>query len=243
MKKFFTLIAAALLAVNVSAQTEETIKFLSGNAAWAQMFVDDGVEYAWPGRTFEASDKLTAKGLWAGALLKDAEDKDVTFDRESGKTQTYTIEFGATPTIKLQMCVNCVIPNQYGGGNSTMAYKPLEVKDNVATFTVSAEDCFFTGKGYKKNDKEEWVLDKEYEKEPQNVTSITLQACDQTADLYPAVINIKSIKRVTSTATGISKVESLEVAKDGKSFNLAGQQVGKGYKGIVIKNGKKVVVK
>lgn len=30
---------------------------------------------------------------------------------------------------------------------------------------------------------------------------------------------------------------------DGKIFNLAGQQVGKGYKGIVIKNGKKVVVK
>lgn len=238
MKKIFTLIAAALLAVNVSAQTEETIKFLSGNADWSQMFVDDGVEYAWPGRTFEASDKLTAKGLWAGALLKDEDDKDVTFDRESGTTQTYTIEFGATPTIKLQMCVNCIIPNQYGGGNSTMTYKPLEINDNVATFTVSAEDCFFTGFSY--ND---GVQDKEYKNDPQNVTSITLQACDQTAGVYPAVINIKSIKRVTSTATGISKVENLAVAKAGKSFNLAGQQVGKGYKGIVIKNGKKVVVK
>ena len=35
----------------------------------------------------------------------------------------------------------------------------------------------------------------------------------------------------------------LEVAKDGKSFNLAGQQVGKNYKGVVIKNGKKMVIK
>ena len=242
MKKIFTLIAAALMAVNVSAQTEETIKFLSGNADWGQMFVDDGVKFAWPGRTFEASDKLTANALYAGASLKDKDDKDVTFDRESGTTQTYTIEFGATPTIKLQMCVNCIIPNQYGGGNSTMAYKPLDIKDNVASFTVSAEDCFFTGKGYKKDDEGKWVLDKGYEKDPQNVTSITLQACDKDA-VYPAVINIKSIKRVTSTATGISKVENLEVAKDGKIFNLAGQQVGKGYKGIVIKNGKKVVVK
>ena len=39
---------------------------------------------------------------------------------------------------------------------------------------------------------------------------------------------------VTTTATGISKVENLKVAQDGKCFNLAGQQVGKGYKGIVI---------
>lgn len=48
---------------------------------------------------------------------------------------------------------------------------------------------------------------------------------------------------VTTTAAGISKVENLKVAQDGKCFNLAGQQVGKNYKGIVIKNGKKMVVK
>ena len=48
---------------------------------------------------------------------------------------------------------------------------------------------------------------------------------------------------LVDTPTGISKVENLEVAKDGKSFNLAGQQVGKNYKGVVIKNGKKMVIK
>lgn len=48
---------------------------------------------------------------------------------------------------------------------------------------------------------------------------------------------------ITGASTGISNIENLAVAKAGKSFNLAGQQVGKGYKGIVIKNGKKVVVK
>lgn len=242
MKKIFTLIFAALFAAGVNAQTEETIKFLSGNPDWAQMFVDDGVAYAWPGRVFEASDKLTAKGLWAGALLKDADEKDVTFNRESGTTQTYTIEFGATPTIALQMCINCVVPNQYGGGNSTMKYNPLEINGNVATFTVTADDCYFTGTGYKE-DNGSWTADKEYDHEPQNVTSITLQACDQTTGAYPAVLNIKSIKRVTSVASGISTVKKLSLAKDAKCFNLAGQQVGKDYKGIVIKNGKKVLVK
>ena len=245
MKKLFTLIAAALMAVGVNAQTEDVIKVSSGNSNWGQMFVDDGVAFEWPGRTFESTDKLTAKALYAGSNLKDSEDKDLTYARESGSVQTYTIEFGATPTVKLQICVNCIIPNQYGGGHSTMRYKPLTIEDNKASFTVSKEDCSYTGLSYKKvmeGEKEKWIQDKEYTDEPQDVTSLVLQACEKDAT-YPAVINIKSIKRVTTTPTGISKVENLEVAKDGKSFNLAGQQVGKTYKGVVIKNGKKMVIK
>ena len=245
MKKLFTLIAAALMAVGVNAQTEDVIKVTSGNSVWGQMFVDDGVAFEWPGRTFVSTDKLTAEKLYAGSNLKDSEDKDLTYARESGSVQTYTIEFGATPTVKLQICVNCIIPNQYGGGHSTMRYKPLTIEDNKASFTVSEEDCSYTGWSYKKvveGETEKWIQDQEYTDEPQDVTSLVLQACDANAT-YPAVINIKSIKRVTTTATGISKVENLEVAKDGKSFNLAGQQVGKNYKGVVIKNGKKMVIK
>lgn len=245
MKKLFTLIAAALMAVGVNAQTEDVIKVTSGNSVWGQMFVDDGVAFKWPGRTFVSTDKLTAEKLYAGSNLKDSEDKDLTYARESGSVQTYTIEFGATPTVKLQICVNCIIPNQYGGGHSTMRYKPLTIEDNKASFTVSKEDCSYTGLSYKKvmeGETETWIQDKEYTDEPQDVTSLVLQACEEHAT-YPAVIKIKSIKRVTTTPTGISRVENLEVAKDGKSFNLAGQQVGKNYKGVVIKNGKKMVIK
>ena len=234
------------MAVGVNAQTEDVIKVTSGKSEWGQMFVDDGVEFEWPGRTFESTDKLTANKLYAGCNLKNSEEKDLTYARESGSVQTYTIEFGATPNVKLQICVNCEIPNQYGGGHSTMRYKPLTIEDNKASFTVSKEDCSFTGWSFKKvveGETEKWIQDQEYTDEPQDVTSIVLQACDDDQAKYPAVINIKSIKRVTTTATGISKVENLEVAKDGKSFNLAGQQVGKNYKGVVIKNGKKMVIK
>ena len=45
-----------------------------------------------------------------------------------------------------------------------------------------------------------------------------------------------------STTTGISNIENVKL-QDGKAFNLAGQQVAKGYKGIVIKDGKKMVIK
>ena len=203
MKKLFTLIAAALMAVGVNAQTEDMIKVSSGNSDWGQMFVDDGVAFEWPGRTFESTDKLTAKALYAGSNLKDSEEKDLTYARESGSVQTYTIEFGATPNVKLQICVNCEIPNQYGGGHSTMRYKSLTIEDNKASFTVSKEDCSYTGWSFKKvveGEKEKWIQDKEYKNEPQDVTSIVLQACDDDQNKYPAVINIKSIKRVTTTA-------------------------------------------
>ena len=47
-------------------------------------------------------------------------------------------------------------------------------------------------------------------------------------------------KYEASTPTGISSVKS-EAAQNGKTYNLAGQQVSDSYKGLVIKNGKKYV--
>lgn len=238
MKKFLTLVAAAFMAVGVNAQTEDVIKVSSGNSDWGQMFVDDGVKFEWPGRTFESTDKLTAKALYAGCNLKDSEDKDLTYARESGSVQTYTIEFGATPTVKLQICVNCIIPNQYGGGHSTMKFKPLTIVDNKASFTVSKEDCSFTGWSFKKvveGETEKYIEDKEYKNEPQDVTSIVLQACDEQAT-YPAVINIKSIKRVTTTATDIPRytldLANLDFSKDVRTIG----GWGKDFKSEIIKD-------
>jgi len=54
-----------------------------------------------------------------------------------------------------------------------------------------------------------------------------------------------SFKLDSNIVTGISSIENGEVStdNDAPAYNLAGQKVGKEYKGIVIKNGKKVVVK
>ena len=46
---------------------------------------------------------------------------------------------------------------------------------------------------------------------------------------------------VDASATGISSVESKQ--QPSVRYNLAGQKVGADYKGVVIENGKKVVVK
>lgn len=72
------------------------------------------------------------------------------------------------------------------------------------------------------------------------IKNVGIQYTD--AENKPAQVSVLGAWLIDTT-TGISKVENLKVAQDGKCFNLAGQQVGKNYKGIVIKNGKKVIVK
>lgn len=44
-------------------------------------------------------------------------------------------------------------------------------------------------------------------------------------------------------STAFNTVKAAEAAADGAAYNLAGQKVNAGYKGLVIKNGKKVIVK
>lgn len=72
------------------------------------------------------------------------------------------------------------------------------------------------------------------------ITNVGIQYTDP--ENKPAQVSVLGAWLI-GTTTGISKVENLKVAQDGKCFNLAGQQVGKNYKGVVIKNGKKVIVK
>ena len=52
----------------------------------------------------------------------------------------------------------------------------------------------------------------------------------------------KPILNIDGTTTGIDKVVS-DVDNDGNVYNLAGQKVGKSYKGVLIKNGKKYMNK
>ena len=46
---------------------------------------------------------------------------------------------------------------------------------------------------------------------------------------------------LVKTGTGISSVNAAAAKKDGKTYNMAGQEVSSSAKGIVIKNGKKYV--
>ncbi len=56
-------------------------------------------------------------------------------------------------------------------------------------------------------------------------------------------INNGTTIAINGEDTGISEVRANKAAADNKVYNLAGQQVGKDYKGLIIKNGKKFINK
>lgn len=147
----------------------------------------------------------------------------LTYTKSAEESQKYVIEFAEPTQDVLQWLPMAVTAD----GKEAPAYIGIPVGSEKAELELNSETKFT-----KDNAPVEWT----------SIKSIALQSgC---AKDVTQTVKIKSAKRIiTNTTTGISKVENLEVAKDGKSFNLAGQQVGKGYKGIVIKNGKKVVVK
>ena len=62
------------------------------------------------------------------------------------------------------------------------------------------------------------------------------------------VLNVKkaflrSVTITSVTAAGIKNVQTIEVNEKAPIYNLAGQRVGKDYKGVVIQNGKKFIKK
>ena len=62
------------------------------------------------------------------------------------------------------------------------------------------------------------------------------------------VLNVKkaflrSVTITSVTAAGIKNVQTIEVNENAPIYNLAGQRVGKDYKGVVIQNGKKFIKK
>ena len=55
--------------------------------------------------------------------------------------------------------------------------------------------------------------------------------------------NIASLNFKNTESTGIDELESNETVITNETYNLSGQKVDAGYKGIVIRNGKKIFVK
>ena len=79
-------------------------------------------------------------------------------------------------------------------------------------------------------------------------TTVKDNAESTVTQLTDAVTTLKAAEEAFKTATGINGITvdgaAGDIFSDGKPvYNLSGQRVFKGYKGVVIKNGRKIVVK
>lgn len=187
-----------------------------------------GISWGWNksvvGKTAYADPTIVFPGQWSLITVSTDEAGTLaTYDVNSDSKQEYIVEFEEPTTAGLNLGCNTDVKDETVTWDAQIAlYSAIEPGSSKASWVISKDNVLA------RTDKATKVI------------NVFLQNTDSKAQ----TVKIKSIKRIiSSTTTGISKVENLKVAQDGKCFNLAGQQVGKNYKGIVIKNGKKMVIK
>lgn len=263
MKKIFTLIAAALMAVNVSA-VNKVLK-ITGTAEKAnpwdsQCFINlKNLEkgkpyvvkfdvYTTAGTEFkigtEAIDDIQTdhKDVWNNsAVFSYTEELTLTNKKSEavinfpGKT---TVTCHSHCTAKEGMKID-----HTNGNTETCNPEILENFEYAASALLLnigklPKDAIIYIDNVKVYDEAGKLLSSE------DFENATVAEYDKTKTAYYlGWQNAATFEIVEEPTTGISNIESANVAKDGKSFNLAGQQVGKNYKGVVIKNGKKMVIK
>lgn len=172
--------------------------------------------------------------------------KKLTLVGADGKEKTVAPSFttwaGTDNTIAYKGTVSYNMQWQQLGIKGVEGKNDITIKVRLAEATPNVQMCV----NYE-GDQHEWPgFNGEKEvtfstMEGAKIQDMGIQYTDAAAT--PISVYVEGAWLVTGVASGISFVENLSLAKDAKCFNLAGQQVGKDYKGIVIKNGKKMLVK
>ena len=230
MKKLFTLIAAAFMAV--SAQADVIASYNAGTKVGTWSLVgtkagDGSMEYAAKYNknttsvtTITFTSSATSSGAWQQAVKVEG-------------------EFKAGDVITIQPFTS-MSASDYSGGTkyaNILLYCEKDVEgtptpSQIADLTGSAAGALTVTDGH-----EEEGTPKEF--------TYTLEA-DYTNLFFArggnTRINLMKVTIERKGTTGIQKVAELK-ANDGVIYNLAGQKVGKDYKGVVIMNGKKMLNK
>ena len=226
MKKFFTLIAAAMMAVGAYAGgakefTADT--YLQTNETNVATWVDEG----WAKAAISASTKKGSIDPETG------EDKG-----ENGyKVAGILLKKGNVGKIFKMTITGATSIEAYGVTGSSSDKRKLVVTatpDEGDAITGSAD----SEPGYT-------AVAKITNLDKNKTYDIELTGTISDDDTAGADVALHGIWVKTGTATGISSVEAegAAVSADAPTYNLSGQKVDSSYKGIVVKDGKKYINK
>lgn len=248
MKKFFTFIAAVALAASVNAQTETVVipaladglkeeayagdKVLTTATAQIVLGTEDEKFTVKPG-------KLAASAPYVSFIQgknnpKDADGKNYSEDMANLPATGCYYVFSATKSGKVE------IGMQLGNAKSFYVCDG-ETGQNSVTKTLVNKDgktiSLGVNKDSKDNDIPESVAEKFY-----GTVNFDVEA-NKTYCLFcvGSKLAFYGYQFTPGTSTSISSISSAAAKKDGKTYNMAGQEVSSSAKGIVIKNGKKYV--
>ena len=221
MKKFFTLIAAVAMAASMNAQTfksfAETTVFITN-----QENVTAGITEGW-----------IAEGSGQTATTKTGSINPETGEEETYKQPGIDLKMGNSKKAFTAYVTGLAGLTAYGAttssGDSRDVYVVATPEDGGSAVEGSATSAPSVSA----------VVSLELDATKKYTVEITgVKEGDKTNGADIALHGIKFVAGTTST--GISSIEAA-AKNDGKTYNMAGQQVSGSFKGLVIKNGKKFV--
>ena len=220
MKKFFTLIAAVALAASVNAQTEWNFSNWDAKT-YSETFTKDGLTL-----NINKDGKGEVAAMTIDGNKKTVDDVKYTQRLKlSGTGSASDLEnLGRVVSFNVEGPGNIyVVAAHASSSGDPRTLKVAAVVDNALT---SLDDI-----SYDANEIKSFTV-----KYNQNKAAKILIYSGKSG------MNIYDIKFTpANVSNGISNISATSAKKDGKTYNMAGQEVSSSAKGLIIKNGKKYV--
>ena len=232
MKKFFTLIAAVALAASVNAQGTYAVQVGDKVNAGDKITSVENITLTYMENTGTAFADGKATDNWAdadftayvcgknnGKLVKGAEPTGCVYKFETAKAGSVTvgIQLGGTKGFH-------ILDAEFAEVAPASCNLPSAKDGESQKFTL--------------NEKNENII----AAKSNGIVTFNVAAGGTYYVLAAGTrLGFYGFKYTIGTGTGISSVNAAAAKKDGKTYNMAGQEVSSSAKGIVIKNGKKYV--
>lgn len=232
MKKFFTLIAAVALAASVNAQGTYAVKVGDKVNAGDKIALVENVTLTYMENAGTAFADGKATDNWA-----DADFGAYVCGKNNGKLHTGAEPTGCVYKFETVKAGSVTVGVQLGGNKGFHILDADFAEVAPASYNLPAAKDGDSQK-FEQNEKGENII-----ADKSNGTVTFSVAAGGTYYVLAAgtKMGFYGFKYKAGTSTGISSISTAASKKNGKTYNMAGQEVSSSAKGLIIKNGKKYV--
>lgn len=232
MKKFFTLIAAVALAASVNAQGTYAVKVGDKVNAGDKITSVENVTLTYMENAGTAFADGKATDNWA-----DADFGAYVCGKNNGKLHTGAEPTGCVYKFETVKAGSVTVGVQLGGNKGFHILDADFAEVAPASYNLPAAKDGDSQK-FEQNEKGENII-----ADKSNGTVTFSVAAGGTYYVLAAgtKMGFYGFKYKAGTSTGISSISTAASKKNGKTYNMAGQEVSSSAKGLIIKNGKKYV--
>ena len=231
MKKFFTLIATVAMATSMNAQGTYAVQEGDNVTAGDQITSVENITLTYMENAGTAYGVGKKQANWA-----DAEFGAYVSGKNNGKLVSGAEPTGCVYKFETAKAGSVTVGVQLGGNKGFHILDADFAEVAPASYNLpSAKDG--DSQEFTQNDKGENII---AAKSNGTVTFNVAEGGTYYVLAAGTKMGFYGFKYEAGTSTGISSIEAA-AKNDGKTFNMAGQQVSGSFKGLVIKNGKKFV--